>query len=83
MRSLVSGCGQHCSPNSCQSLQSALSYVRGLYSFTSGRLHEAKRQLRETLAVANASDLNKLTSFSLLLLGQIFMALGNNKVFVR
>ena len=68
--------------NSCQSLQSALSYVRGLYSFTSGRLHEAKRQLRETLAVANASDLNKLTSFSLLLLGQIFMALGNNKVFV-
>ena len=64
----------------CQSLQSALSYVCGLYSFTTGRLHEAKRQLRETLTIANGSDLNKLTSCSLLLLGQIFMALGNNKV---
>jgi MAternally-affected-uncoordination protein len=63
----------------CQSLQSAVSYVRGLFSFTSGRIHDAKRQLRETLAIANASDLNKLTSCSLLLLGQIFMALGNNK----
>ena len=65
---------------SCQSLQSAVSSVRGLFSFTSGRIHDAKRQLRETLAIANASDLNKLTSCSLLLLGQIFMALGNNKV---
>ena len=65
---------------SCQSLQSALSYVRGLFSFTSGRLHDAKRQLRETLTVANSSDLNKLTSCSLLLLGQIFLALGNTKV---
>jgi MAternally-affected-uncoordination protein len=63
----------------CQSLQSARSYVQGLFSFTCGRLHDAKRQLRETLTVANSSDLNKLTSCSLLLLGQIFLALGNTK----
>lgn len=66
--------------HSCQSLLSALSYVRGLFSFTSGRLHDAKKQLRETLTVANSNDLNKLTSCSLLLLGQIFLALGNTKV---
>ncbi len=39
-----------------------------------------RRHLRETLTIANSNDLNKLTACSLLLLGRIFLSLGNLKV---
>ena len=39
-----------------------------------------RRYLRETLKMANAEDLNRLTSCSLVLLGHIFLSLGNNAV---
>lgn len=35
--------------------------------------------MRETLKMANAEDLNRLTSCSLVLLGHIFLALGNSR----
>jgi MAternally-affected-uncoordination protein len=38
-----------------------------------------RRYLRETLKMANAEDLNRLTSCSLVLLGHIFLSLGNNR----
>lgn len=38
-----------------------------------------RRYLRETLKMANAEDLNRLTSCSLVLLGHIFLALGNSR----
>merc|ERR1719158_2198761 len=41
--------------------------------------NDAKRYLRETLKMANAEDLNRLTSCSLVLLGHIFLSLGNTK----
>ncbi len=37
-------------------------------------------QVREAMLLANKHDLGKLTSCSLIILGQIFMALGNVKV---
>ena len=39
-----------------------------------------RRYLRETLKMANAEDVNRLTSCSLVLLGHIFLSLGNNQV---
>lgn len=39
----------------------------------------SRRYLRETLKMANAEDLNRLTSCSLVLLGHIFLALGNSR----
>lgn len=39
-----------------------------------------RRYLRETLKMANSEDLNRLTSCSLVLLGHIFLSLGNNAV---
>lgn len=39
-----------------------------------------RRYLRETLKMANAEDLNRLTSCSLVLLGHIFLSLGNSQV---
>ena len=38
-----------------------------------------RRFLRETLKMANAEDLNRLTSCSLVLLGHIFLSLGNSR----
>lgn len=35
--------------------------------------------MRETLKMANAEDLNRLTSCSLVLLGHIFLSLGNSR----
>eukprot|EP00058_Branchiostoma_floridae_P024208 XP_002609698.1 hypothetical protein BRAFLDRAFT_61744 [Branchiostoma floridae] len=37
------------------------------------------RYLRETLKMSNAEDLNRLTSCSLVLLGHIFLSLGNSR----
>ncbi|XP_044735147.1 MAU2 chromatid cohesion factor homolog [Chrysoperla carnea] len=61
------------------SLRAASYYVRGLQSFFQARYNEAKRYLRETLKMANAEDLNRLTSCSLVLLGHIFLSLGNSR----
>jgi hypothetical protein len=38
-----------------------------------------RRFLRESLKMANAEDLNRLTSCSLVLLGHIFLSLGNSR----
>lgn len=69
-------------PEKCQScpqsLQASAFYVRGLQTFFQARYNEAKRYLRETLKMANSEDLNRLTSCSLVLLGHIFLSLGNN-----
>ncbi|KAK3097527.1 hypothetical protein FSP39_010473 [Pinctada imbricata] len=62
----------------CHSLKASAFYVQGLQAFFQAKYSEAKRYLRETLKMANAEDLNRLTSCSLVLLGQIFMNLGNN-----
>ncbi|XP_065168377.1 MAU2 chromatid cohesion factor homolog [Atheta coriaria] len=61
------------------SLRAAAYYVQGLQAFFQGRYNEAKRYLRETLKMANAEDLNRLTSCSLVLLGHIFLSLGNSR----
>lgn len=61
------------------SLQAAAYYVQGLQAFFGARYNEAKRYLRETLKMANSEDLNRLTSCSLVLLGHIFLSLGNER----
>ncbi|XP_022187847.2 MAU2 chromatid cohesion factor homolog [Nilaparvata lugens] len=61
------------------SLRAAAYYVQGLQSFFQTRYNEAKRYLRETLKMANAEDSNRLTSCSLVLLGHIFLSLGNSR----
>ncbi|XP_060570323.1 MAU2 chromatid cohesion factor homolog [Ruditapes philippinarum] len=61
------------------SLKAAAYYVQGLQTFFQARYNEAKRYLRETLKMANAEDLNRLTSCSLVLLGHIFLSLGNSR----
>lgn len=66
-------------PSSSHSLRAAAYYVQGLQSFFQARYNEAKRYLRETLKMANAEDLNRLTSCSLVLLGHIFLSLGNSR----
>ncbi|XP_060534936.1 MAU2 chromatid cohesion factor homolog isoform X2 [Cylas formicarius] len=66
-------------PSHSHSLKAAAYYVQGLQSFFQGRYNEAKRFLRETLKMANAEDLNRLTSGSLVLLGHIFLSLGNSR----
>lgn len=38
-----------------------------------------RRFLRETLKMANAEDLNRLTSCSLVLLSHVFLSIGNSK----
>ncbi|XP_058810814.1 MAU2 chromatid cohesion factor homolog [Phymastichus coffea] len=60
-------------------LRAAAFYVQGLQAFFGARYNEAKRYLRETLKMGNAEDLNRLTSCSLVLLGHIFLSLGNQK----
>lgn len=39
----------------------------------------SRRYLRETLKMANAEDLNRLTVCALVLLGHIFLSLGNSR----
>ncbi|ELT89360.1 hypothetical protein CAPTEDRAFT_151038 [Capitella teleta] len=66
--------------DSCShSLKASAYYVKGLQSFFQARYHDAKRYLRETLKMANAEDLNRLTSCSLVLLGHIFLSMGNSQ----
>ena len=43
-------------------------------------LNIARHYLRETLAIANDAELNKLTASALVLLAQIYLALGTRKV---
>ncbi|XP_066986043.1 MAU2 chromatid cohesion factor homolog isoform X2 [Macrobrachium rosenbergii] len=64
-------------PTQSQSLRAASFYVQGLHAFFTHRHNDGKRFLRESLKMANAEDLNRLTSCSLVLLGHIFLALGN------
>ncbi|RWS16437.1 MAU2 chromatid cohesion factor-like protein [Dinothrombium tinctorium] len=66
-------------PSVSQSLKAASYYVLGLNAFFQARYNDAKRFLRETLKMANAEDLNRLTSCSLVLLGHIFYSLGNTR----
>merc|ERR1712122_317787 len=51
----------------------------GLQAFFAQKYNDSKRYLRETLKMANAEDLNRLTSCSLVLLGHIFLSLGNSR----
>ena len=62
--------------------RAAAYYVQGLKSFFQDHFPEAKRYLRETLKMANAEDLNRLTSCSLVLLGHLFMSSGELIVFL-
>lgn len=64
---------------SSHSLKASAYYVQGLQAFFQARYNEAKRYLRETLKMANTEDLNRLTSCSLVLLGHIFLSLGNSR----
>merc|ERR1719282_1982666 len=66
-------------PSQSHSLQAAAYYIQGLQEFFAAKYNDAKRYLRETLKMANAEDLNRLTSCSLVLLGHIFLSLGNGK----
>ncbi|XP_014603570.1 PREDICTED: MAU2 chromatid cohesion factor homolog [Polistes canadensis] len=66
-------------PSHSHSLRAAAYYVQGLQAFFGARHNEAKRYLRETLIMASAEDLNRLTSCSLVLLGHIFLSLGNSR----
>ena len=43
-------------------------------------LFVARQYLRETLAIASDAELNKLTASALVLLAQIYLALGTRKV---
>lgn len=62
-----------------QALMGSFYYVQGLNAFHKSSFHEAKRFLRETLKMANAEDLNRLTSCSLVLLSHVFLSIGNSK----
>ncbi|MCL4132507.1 UNVERIFIED_CONTAM: hypothetical protein GTU68_020468 [Idotea baltica] len=64
-------------PSQSYSLRAAAYYVQGLHAFFTNRHDDGKRYLRESLKMANAEDLNRLTSCSLVLLGHIFLALGS------
>merc|ERR1712241_1604223 len=66
-------------PSSSHSMKAAAYYIHGLQSFFSSQYGESKRYLRETLKMANAEDLNRLTSCSLVLLGHIFLSMGNTR----
>merc|ERR1719154_1025500 len=66
-------------PSQSHSLQAAAYYIQGLQEFFAAKYNDAKRYLRETLKMANAEDLNRLTVCALVLLGHIFLSLGNAK----
>ncbi|XP_032227778.2 MAU2 chromatid cohesion factor homolog [Nematostella vectensis] len=59
------------------SLQAGYYYVCALRAFFQTRIQDAKKYLRESLKIANAEDLNRLTACSLVLLGHTFLASGN------
>lgn len=65
--------------NNSQALIGSFYYVQGLNAFHKSSFHEAKRFLRETLKMANAEDLNRLTSCSLVLLSHVFLSIGNSR----
>lgn len=65
--------------NNSQALIGSFFYVQGLNAFHKSSFHEAKRFLRETLKMANAEDLNRLTSCSLVLLSHVFLSIGNSR----
>lgn len=54
------------------SLKALAYYVYGLKAFCDEQLNDAKKNLRETLKMANAEDLNRVTACALVLLGKIF-----------
>lgn len=62
-----------------QALMGSFYFVQGLNAFQKGVSNEAKRFLRETLKMANAEDLNRLTSCSLVLLSHVFFSVKNSK----
>ncbi|RUS80189.1 hypothetical protein EGW08_012046 [Elysia chlorotica] len=64
-------------PTGSHTLKAASYYVKGLQFFFQANFSDAKRCLRETLKMANAEDLNRLISCSFVLLGHIFLSLGN------
>ncbi|XP_076054833.1 mau2 sister chromatid cohesion factor isoform X3 [Oratosquilla oratoria] len=64
-------------PTQSHGLRAASYFVQGLHAFFTSRHNDGKRYLRESLKMANSEDLNRLTSCSLVLLGHIFLALGN------
>ncbi|KAL4708441.1 hypothetical protein ACJJTC_001157, partial [Scirpophaga incertulas] len=66
-------------PPYAHGLRAASYYVLGLQAFFQARYNEAKRYLRETLKMANAEDLNRMTSCSLVLLGHIFLSINNSR----
>ncbi|XP_022913885.1 MAU2 chromatid cohesion factor homolog [Onthophagus taurus] len=66
-------------PSISQSLRAAAYYVQGLQAFFEMRFNDAKRFLRETLKMANAEDMNRLTSCCLVLLGHVFLSLRNHR----
>ena len=66
-------------PSSSHCMKAAAYYIHGLQAFFS-QYGESKRYLRESLKMANAEDLNGLTSCSLVLLGHIFLSLRNANV---
>jgi len=66
-------------PSTSHCMKASAFYIHGLQAFFSAQYGESKRYLRETLKMANAEDLNRLTSCSLVLLGHIFLSLGNAK----
>ena len=66
-------------PNKCHSLKASSYCIQGLAALVEGRMQDAKRKLRETVVMANKADLNKLTSCAFVLLGDIFLKMGNYK----
>lgn len=62
-----------------QALSGCFYYVQGLNSFHKHAFQDSKRFLRETLKMANAEDLNRLTSCSLVLLSHVFLSIENSK----
>jgi len=66
-------------PSQSHSLQAAAYYIQGLQAFFAAKYNDAKRYLRGALKMANAEDLNRLTSCSLVLLGHVFLSLGNSR----
>lgn len=53
-------------------VKAAAYYVYGLKAFYDERLQDAKKNLSESLKMANAEDLNRVTSCSLALLGKLY-----------
>ncbi|KAJ8029308.1 MAU2 chromatid cohesion factor-like [Holothuria leucospilota] len=78
LQSLLERINPETSTISSHSLKAAGFFVLGLKTFFQAKYNEAKRFLRETLKMSNDEDLNRLTACSLVLLGHIFLSLGNS-----